>query len=107
MFLLKFKTASVGEWRDTSLDRSNACHEDPSMSEFIVPFADRRLTAHLEKLANCPKHGKRSLAAPRGARLRWRRLFGQGPEIFKWSVRGDHAADLIAGSVAKYASSGV
>ncbi|AIP32525.1 response regulator [Paraburkholderia xenovorans LB400] len=38
---------------------------------------------------------------------RWRRLFGQGPEIFKWNVRGDHAADLIAGSVAKYASSGV
>jgi len=28
-------------------------------------------------------------------------------EIFKWSVRGNHAADLIAGSVAKYASSGV
>ncbi|TXC84789.1 BPSL1445 family SYLF domain-containing lipoprotein [Paraburkholderia azotifigens] len=38
---------------------------------------------------------------------RWRRFFGQGPEIFKWNVRGDHAADLIAGSVAKYASSGV
>lgn len=38
---------------------------------------------------------------------RWRRLFGQGPEIFKWKVRGNHAADLIAGSVAKYASSGV
>ena len=32
---------------------------------------------------------------------------GQGPEIFKWNRRSVHAADLIAGSVAKYASSGV
>ncbi|WP_321882682.1 hypothetical protein [Burkholderia cepacia] len=38
---------------------------------------------------------------------RWPRSFGQFSEIFKWSVRGNHAADLIAGSVAKYASSGV
>lgn len=36
---------------------------------------------------------------------RWPRSFGQFSEIFKWSVRGNHAADLIAGSVAKYASS--
>jgi hypothetical protein len=27
--------------------------------------------------------------------------------VFKWSRRGHQAADLIAGSVAKYASSGV
>jgi hypothetical protein len=39
--------------------------------------------------------------------LRWCRMFGQGPEIVKWNVQGDHAADLIAGSVAKHASSGV
>ncbi|KGX51187.1 hypothetical protein Y025_5221 [Burkholderia pseudomallei TSV32] len=38
---------------------------------------------------------------------RWLRSFGQSSEIFKWNVRGNHAADLIAGSVAKYASSGV
>ncbi|KAF1024642.1 MAG: hypothetical protein GAK40_01516 [Burkholderia plantarii] len=38
---------------------------------------------------------------------RWPRSFGQSSEIFKWNVRGNHAADLIAGSVAKYASSGV
>jgi len=38
---------------------------------------------------------------------RWPHSFGQFSEIFKWNVRGDHAADLIAGSVAKYASSGV
>jgi hypothetical protein len=38
---------------------------------------------------------------------RWLCLFGQYSEIFKWNVRGNHAADLIAGSVAKYASSGV
>ena len=38
---------------------------------------------------------------------RWPHSFGQLSEIFKWSVRGNHAADLIAGSVAKYASSGV
>ncbi|MGU2444172.1 hypothetical protein ACTXHA_27545 [Burkholderia cenocepacia] len=38
---------------------------------------------------------------------RWPRSIGQFSEIFKWSVRGNHAADLIAGSVAKYASSGV
>ncbi|WP_181152375.1 hypothetical protein, partial [Burkholderia cepacia] len=31
---------------------------------------------------------------------RWPRSFGQFSEIFKWSVRGNHAADLIAGSVA-------
>ena len=48
-----------------------------------------------------------SNAGNRAHPQRWRRLFGQGPEIFKWNVRGDHAADLIAGSVAKYASSGV
>nr|KVE14842.1 hypothetical protein WS66_11685 [Burkholderia sp. LA-2-3-30-S1-D2] len=38
---------------------------------------------------------------------RWPRSFGQFSESFKWTVQGDHAADLIAGSVAKYASSGV
>ncbi|MGN8138669.1 hypothetical protein ACTJLC_28640, partial [Paraburkholderia sp. 22099] len=38
---------------------------------------------------------------------RWPRSFGQFSEIFKWNVRGGHAANLIAGSVAKYASSGV
>ncbi|CAH2943236.1 MAG: unnamed protein product, partial [uncultured Paraburkholderia sp.] len=38
---------------------------------------------------------------------RWPCSFGQFSEIFKWNVRGDHAADLIAGSVAKYASSGI
>jgi hypothetical protein len=38
---------------------------------------------------------------------RWPHSFGQTSEIFKWNVRGGHAADLIAGSVAKYASSGV
>ncbi len=38
---------------------------------------------------------------------RWPHSFGQFSEIFKWNVRGNHAADLIAGSVAKYASSGV
>ncbi|WP_186448568.1 hypothetical protein [Burkholderia sp. MSMB617WGS] len=38
---------------------------------------------------------------------RWPHSFGQVSEIFKWNVRGNHAADLIAGSVAKYASSGV
>jgi len=38
---------------------------------------------------------------------RWPHPFGQSSEIFKWSVRGSHAANLIAGSVAKYASSGV
>jgi hypothetical protein len=27
--------------------------------------------------------------------------------VFKWSCRGHQAADLIAGNVAKYASSGV
>ncbi len=34
-------------------------------------------------------------------------LFGQGFEVFKWKSWGGQAADLIAGSVAKYASSGV
>ncbi|WP_244097131.1 transposase, partial [Burkholderia ambifaria] len=34
---------------------------------------------------------------------RWSRSFGQVFDIFKWNVRGSHAADLIAGSVAKYA----
>ncbi len=38
---------------------------------------------------------------------RWPRSFGQVFDLFKWNVRGNHAADLIAGSVAKYASSGV
>jgi hypothetical protein len=38
---------------------------------------------------------------------RWPHPFGQSSEIFKWNVRGSHAANLIAGSVAKYASSGV
>uniref|UniRef100_UPI001ABA8EDD PIN-like domain-containing protein n=1 Tax=Burkholderia gladioli TaxID=28095 RepID=UPI001ABA8EDD len=38
---------------------------------------------------------------------RWPHSFGQFSEIFKWNIRGDHAADLMAGSVAKYASSGV
>jgi hypothetical protein len=38
---------------------------------------------------------------------RWRRWFGQSDRVYKWK-RGVHqAADLIAGSVAKYASSGV
>lgn len=40
-------------------------------------------------------------------RERWRRLFGQEAEVFKWRRWGSQAADLIAGSVAKYASSGV
>lgn len=38
---------------------------------------------------------------------RWPQSFGQSSEIFKWNVQGSHAANLIAGSVAKYASSGV
>ncbi|SAL80666.1 TIR domain protein [Caballeronia peredens] len=38
---------------------------------------------------------------------KWLHSFGQFSEIFKWNVWGDYAADLIAGSVAKYASSGV
>lgn len=38
------------------------------------------------------------------SRERWPRSFGQCSEIFEWSIRGNHAADLIAGSVAKYAS---
>ena len=38
---------------------------------------------------------------------RWPRSFGQDSGIFKWNIRGCHAADFIAGSVAKYASSGV
>ena len=38
---------------------------------------------------------------------RWPHPFGQSSEIFRWNVRGSHAANLIAGSVAKYASSGV
>jgi hypothetical protein len=43
----------------------------------------------------------------RASRKRWPHSFGQSSEIFKWNVRGSHAANLIAGSVAKYASSGV
>jgi hypothetical protein len=38
---------------------------------------------------------------------RWPHPFGQSSEIFRCNVRGSHAANLIAGSVAKYASSGV
>jgi hypothetical protein len=38
---------------------------------------------------------------------RWPHSFGQFSEIFKWNVRGGRAANLIAGCVAKYASSGV
>jgi hypothetical protein len=38
---------------------------------------------------------------------RWRRWFGQSDRVYKWKRRGHQAADLIAGSVAKYASSGV
>jgi len=44
---------------------------------------------------------------PAGSKQRWPQPFGQSSEIFKWNVRGSHAANLIAGSVAKYASSGV
>jgi hypothetical protein len=32
------------------------------------------------------------------------RSFGQVLDIFEWSIRRNRAADLIAGSVAKYAS---
>jgi len=38
---------------------------------------------------------------------KWARLFRQGSENFKWNALGYYAADLIAGSFAKYASSGV
>ena len=38
---------------------------------------------------------------------RWPRSFLQVLDIFKWDVRGSHAADLVAGSVAKCALSGV
>ncbi|MBC8750302.1 MULTISPECIES: tlde1 domain-containing protein [Paraburkholderia] len=38
---------------------------------------------------------------------RWRRWFGQSDRVYKWKRRGHQAANLIAGSVAKYASSGV
>lgn len=38
------------------------------------------------------------------ANQRWSRSFGQVFDIYRWTVRGGHAADLIAGSVAKYAS---
>jgi hypothetical protein len=51
--------------------------------------------------------GKAILVKPKVTRERWPRLTGQGAGIFKWNHRGVHAADLIAGSVAKYASSGV
>jgi len=46
------------------------------------------------------------IEAANGAQ-RWPHPFGQSSEIFRWNVRGSHAANLIAGSVAKYASSGV
>ena len=38
---------------------------------------------------------------------RWPRSFGQDLRVFKWNCWGNQAADFIAGSVAKYASSGV
>lgn len=38
---------------------------------------------------------------------RWLRLFGQYFEILSGTLRAHHAAVLIAGSIAKYASSGV
>lgn len=38
---------------------------------------------------------------------RWSHSFRQFSEIYKWNVRGGHAANLVAGSVAKHASSGV
>jgi len=44
-------------------------------------------------------------SASRGKR--WPHSFGQSSDVFKWNVPGGHAADLIAGSVWKYASSGV
>ncbi|MGF6478039.1 hypothetical protein QFZ91_000200 [Paraburkholderia sp. JPY419] len=59
---------------------------------FRYPFA--KATMHL-------------CARTRTHRERWPHLFGQSSEIFKWNVRGGHAANLIADSVAKYASSGV
>ncbi|AJY29268.1 hypothetical protein BTM_821 [Burkholderia thailandensis 34] len=59
-----------------------------------IPEADSRLSAVFLR-----PHTKRL--------QRWHHSFGQFSEIFKWNVRGNHAADLIAGSVAKYASSGV
>jgi hypothetical protein len=33
--------------------------------------------------------------------------FGQDQQVYKWNRCGNQAADFIAGSVAKYASSGV
>ena len=38
---------------------------------------------------------------------RWPRSFGPFSEIFKWSIRGNHTAELVAGNVATYASFGV
>ncbi|WP_198174682.1 hypothetical protein [Burkholderia savannae] len=32
---------------------------------------------------------------------RWPHSFGQVSEIFKWNVRGNHAADLIASKASK------
>ena len=49
----------------------------------------------------------RSISVDDASFERWPRSFGQFSENFKWNVRDNHAADLIAGSVAKYASSGV
>jgi hypothetical protein len=40
-------------------------------------------------------------------RKRWHRSFGQDLRVFKWNRCGNQAADFIAGSMAKYASSGV
>ncbi|MDR6450503.1 CheY-like chemotaxis protein, partial [Paraburkholderia terricola] len=44
--------------------------------------------------------GGSAWALARMGRQRWPRSFGQFSEIFKWNVRGGHAANLIAGSVA-------
>ena len=67
----------------------------------LIRTGNRVELGRVARVRHIPALGKRD------SRKRWRRLFGRGPEIFKWNVRGDHAADLIAGSVAKYASSGV
>ncbi|WP_232466349.1 hypothetical protein [Burkholderia ubonensis] len=75
------------------------------------PFGFRALIRYMRiaeygRVRDAHVRGERGSRSAAGAQ-RWLRSFGQFSEIFKWNVRGNHAADLIAGSVAKYASSGV
>lgn len=81
-------------------------HSDPSNDE-STDITTRTSTLYTNIHAIWLVSPQRGIVLSKKLRQRWHRSFGQDQRVFKWNRCGNQAADFIAGSVAKYASSGV